>query len=114
MGSDDTSISNEKVFKSDGYKCRNCRRKGGDKGDVEIHVHHIVPKEIGGADIVSNAVTLCRECHEAVHMETSAPTVENKNITEYGDESTNSTESATSDEQISLAGSTKLGDFNDE
>lgn len=86
MGSDDTSIPSEKIFKRDRYKCRNCKRKGGDKGDVELHTHHIVSKAKGGDDTLSNLVALCKECHQSVHNGTSAPTAEDTEITDYTDD----------------------------
>lgn len=50
------------VYNRDGYTCQNCGR-----GDVELHCHHIVPKSRGGTHRLSNLVTLCKDCHDAVH-----------------------------------------------
>lgn len=33
----------------------------------KIQLHHIVPKEEGGADDIDNAVPLCPNCHDEVH-----------------------------------------------
>jgi len=41
---------------------------------VELHAHHIVPLSDGGSDNQENLVTLCKECHKAVHGDTIAPT----------------------------------------
>jgi hypothetical protein len=34
---------------------------------VVFHYHHIVPRAIGGADIASNIVRLCSDCHAKIH-----------------------------------------------
>jgi 5-methylcytosine-specific restriction endonuclease McrA len=31
------------------------------------HMHHILPKSLGGKDIDENKVPLCAECHDKVH-----------------------------------------------
>jgi len=52
-----------KVLKRDDYKCQNCGLTEG------LHVHHIKPlsefPEL--SRIVSNGITLCRECHNNEH-----------------------------------------------
>lgn len=50
----------EEAIRFHGNRCLNC----GD--DKRIEWHHIVPLEIGGNDIPSNTVPLCRSCHKAV------------------------------------------------
>lgn len=116
MESDETSVQNEKIFTRDGYKCKNCRREGGTKGEVELHTHHIVPRSVGGQDQLSNLVTLCRECHKSVHIDGyDAPTIEYKGIDDFTEEHGSINESSDEvegDEQLS--GSTKLGDFDRE
>lgn len=85
MRSDRTGLQNEKVFKKDRYKCKNCERDGGDRGEVILHAHHIVPREVGGRDVLSNLVTLCEDCHISVHQNVTAPTVEQPEIDQFGD-----------------------------
>ena len=51
----------EKVLKRDGYTCQIC----GSKKNLEAH--HIVPRSKGGTNLVENGITLCKECHRAVH-----------------------------------------------
>ena len=51
----------EKVLKRDGYTCQIC----GSRENLEAH--HIIPKSRGGTNIVENGITLCKECHKAVH-----------------------------------------------
>ena len=111
MSSDETSISNEDVFNQDRYKCRNCQRKGGNKGDIELHAHHIVPTERGGQDTLSNLVTLCRECHESVHQGTSAPTVDNATIDMYTDDSTDDINDSRHNKSNRTRRRTRLDDF---
>lgn len=49
----------------DGFKCRHCHRKGGP--NVRLEVHHIIRRCDGGTDRPNNLVTLCHECHSALH-----------------------------------------------
>jgi len=54
-------ISNNRrflVFKRDGYRCRICRRKGG-----ELEVDHVVPVCRGGKNTMDNLQTLCKRCN---------------------------------------------------
>jgi hypothetical protein len=62
------------VYDRDNYKCQNCGINGGDDSDIEIHAHHIVPKANGGTHSKSNLITLCKQCHNAVHGDMIAPT----------------------------------------
>lgn len=46
----------------DGWKCRHCKNRAG------LHPHHVIFKSHGGADALSNLLTLCHCCHiEGVH-----------------------------------------------
>lgn len=45
----------------DGFRCVEC-------GSTEdLLAHHIVPRALGGKDILSNGKTLCRKCHSKTH-----------------------------------------------
>lgn len=55
------------VYPRDRYQCQNCGRRGGRHGDHELHCHHIVPKGRGGVHDLTNLITLCKACHDAVH-----------------------------------------------
>ena len=52
------------VFERDGYTCQKCGKRGG-----TLNAHHILPY----CDfphmryVVSNGITLCKECHAGVH-----------------------------------------------
>ncbi len=48
----------------DQARCRNC---GSTDREAALEVHHIVPENRGGKDILSNAATLCLPCHAATH-----------------------------------------------
>ena len=56
-----TSIKIE-VFKRDNYICQEC----GAGREAKLHVHHIVPFSRGGSDEMSNLITLCESCNEAI------------------------------------------------
>jgi hypothetical protein len=45
----------------DNFKCHKC---GSDK---HLNAHHIVPRVKNGKDTITNLITLCRHCHEALH-----------------------------------------------
>ncbi len=61
------------VYERDRYTCQNCGRQGGPYGDAELHAHHIVPKSTGGTHKKSNLKTVCRDCHQAIHGNSVAP-----------------------------------------
>jgi len=63
----------KKVYKRDDYGCAHCGINGGPHGNAELHAHHIVPKSRGGSDNISNLITLCNECHKAVHSKNRNP-----------------------------------------
>lgn len=51
----------EAALKRDGYRCVFCER--GEKEGVELTVDHIIPRDQGGTNDVSNAQTLCTQCN---------------------------------------------------
>lgn len=57
----------KEVYRRDNYTCQNCGAKGGPKGDIELHAHHIVPKSKGGTHKLTNLKTMCDQCHNAIH-----------------------------------------------
>lgn len=70
----DWNSRRKEVYRRDGYECQNCGAIGGRKGNVELHAHHIVPKSKGGTHETTNLVTVCKDCHDAVHGNKEAPT----------------------------------------
>ncbi len=52
-----------RVFIRDGWRCRdrNCNDRNA------LHPHHVVFKSHQGQDVMNNLLTLCWQCHEAVH-----------------------------------------------
>ena len=50
------------ILARDGYTCRNCKVI-----NVELHVHHKVPRGKGGTNRADNLITLCLKCHAAHH-----------------------------------------------
>lgn len=50
------------VFKRDNYTCQEC----GAGKEAKLHVHHIIPFSRGGSDEMSNLITLCESCNEAI------------------------------------------------
>ncbi len=55
-----------KVFKRDSNRCRICGCNPESNVHVELHVHHIRPREIGGLNTLNNLITLCHTCHKGL------------------------------------------------
>ena len=51
------------VLKRDNYTCQCCKKH---KDGTKFHVHHIESRKTGG-NAPDNLVTLCEECHKAIH-----------------------------------------------
>jgi len=66
------------VYERDDYKCQNCGRVGGEAGESNLHAHHIVPKKKGGTHKMSNLVSVCEQCHNAIHNDRTAPTKDSR------------------------------------
>ncbi len=52
----------KKIRKRDDFTCQVCGIHGLKDG-VELHVHHVKPRSLGGDERNSNLITLCKECH---------------------------------------------------
>lgn len=76
----------KKVYKIDNYTCQNCGRKGGLRGEAELHAHHVVELSKGGTNKPSNLTTLCKGCHDSIHTSAMAPSAVKNNThnTELG------------------------------
>ena len=56
------------VLKRDNYTCQCCGKHG---DGVKLHVHHLETRKTGG-NAPSNLITLCEDCHKAIHAGTKA------------------------------------------
>ena len=54
------------VLKRDNYTCQCCGANPTTKKGVKLHVHHIESRHKGG-NAPNNLITLCRNCHKALH-----------------------------------------------
>jgi RNA-directed DNA polymerase len=52
------------VGKTTNYICKVCGAVM--YPDDDTHVHHVVPKKLGGSDEIGNLILLHRECHKQV------------------------------------------------
>lgn len=55
------------VLDRDGHRCVECETS------ENLHVHHYIPRNLGGSDEPANLITLCASCHAARH-----PTLQTK------------------------------------
>jgi hypothetical protein len=62
-GASDVNFATEKqaAFKRDKWKCRHCEIRN------ELHPHHVQYQSHNGPDTRQNLLTLCCQCHAAVH-----------------------------------------------
>ena len=54
----------EVILDRDEKRCRKCNRSG---EESTLHLHHILPRYLGGKDNPRNLITLCEECHKDAH-----------------------------------------------
>lgn len=66
------------VLERDHWKCRSCQFRG------NLAAHHIVYRSHQGEDTAENLITLCNQCHEAVHRSDLEITKEMKLIRHNG------------------------------
>lgn len=72
------------ILHRDGYKCKSGRKV---KHSKSLHVHHIKHKSNGGTNTKDNLITLCSDCHNALHhgeFEIKAKYCKTKHATEIG------------------------------
>ena len=63
-------IVRKRVIDRDGGRCALCGQCPKDKfGAFDGHVHHILPRHLGGSDNPVNLVCLCEFCHIWVHRD---------------------------------------------
>lgn len=53
------------VIQRNHFKCLRCDKRF---AVASLTVHHMIPREDGGSNDVSNLVPLCRECHDFVEI----------------------------------------------
>ena len=58
------NIKSYVLFRDD-YTCQHCKGKS---KDSKLHVHHIIFRSQGGSDTVDNLITLCKVCHDKLHL----------------------------------------------
>jgi 5-methylcytosine-specific restriction endonuclease McrA len=51
-------VLRDRVLNRDGHCCQRCGQ-----GEGKLHVDHIVPKRLGGSDLMENLQTLCQMCN---------------------------------------------------
>jgi len=56
------SSRREAILHRDNYTCQYCGKK-----NTRLEVHHIVYRSQGGTDDEDNLITLCEDCHDAIH-----------------------------------------------
>lgn len=54
------SVLKSLILERDNYTCKACGRR---HPEVQLEVHHVIPKRYGGTDSADNLITLCHECH---------------------------------------------------
>lgn len=59
------STGKDKIARSTEYKCTYCGQSLGELDN--LHVHHIVPKCVGGKDTYDNLIYLHDDCHQTIH-----------------------------------------------
>lgn len=66
---DDWFELRERVLARDNRKCRFCgmsEEEHKEENSASLDIHHIIPREDGGEDQLSNLVALCRSCHRTM------------------------------------------------
>jgi hypothetical protein len=57
------------VLSRDGHCCQKC---SGKKKDDKLHVHHIIFRSNDGTNSPDNLITLCKTCHDNLHLHQNA------------------------------------------
>ena len=56
------SSHREAILNRDNYTCQICGKK-----NTRLEVHHVIFRSQGGTDDENNLITLCEDCHSAIH-----------------------------------------------
>ena len=57
------------ILNRDKYCCQKCKSK---RQNIKLHVHHIIFKSNGGTNTPNNLMTLCKTCHNKLHLSKNA------------------------------------------
>ena len=67
----------DRARERDNFQCADCGR------NFRLEVHHKLPIAEGGTDDLDNLVTLCRDCHIALHRTNNKLALERAEWTNY-------------------------------
>lgn len=90
----DWNSRRKRVYRRDGHRCQNCGGKSQAGNDIQLNAHHIVPKSKGGTHQETNLITLCTDCHNAIHGNRNAPTAQSLPSEEHAEAPNNLLETA--------------------
>ena len=60
------TLPRSRVMKRDDYTCQSCRKRSNTGHGLGIH--HVIPRNEGGTNILSNLITLCHPCHDLIEL----------------------------------------------
>jgi len=63
LGAKISTSTRRAVYARDGYACALCQ------STKSFHVHHVLPRSLGGKSELSNLICLCHTCHAIAHGE---------------------------------------------
>jgi RNA-directed DNA polymerase len=66
------SIKTKRLYKKQQGKCFHCKSLilDDDIANQKVHIHHLIPKAIGGTDTYSNLRVVHEDCHKDIHKAT--------------------------------------------
>lgn len=56
----------QEILQRDGWRCQSCGRRR------DLQIHHIEARSRLGGDCEQNLITLCADCHQAIHRRCSS------------------------------------------
>lgn len=59
---------------------RHCCTRPGCRSRRHLQVHHIVPRAVGGRNVLENLATLCASCHRQAHRHETAATLTRRSL----------------------------------
>lgn len=78
------------VMKRDGFKCKRCGNLGTEENGLEVHhkggiVESKKLSRKGHGNLISNIVTVCEKCHDAMHDQARDDGVDSSQVMPEGD-----------------------------